>query len=75
MLNPNFPLYVREGDAIDPYLIAYYDWGETSTHDLTNKSPEEIDGIIKNVSSFLDPLTVGLGFTDLPAGCRLLYPR
>ncbi|CAM9535714.1 unnamed protein product, partial [Discosporangium mesarthrocarpum] len=41
-LNPSFPLLLREGSGIEPYLLATYDFGVEQRVSLTGLSEEEI---------------------------------
>ena len=42
MLNPQFPIRVREAAGTSPALIARYDWGKTSEVSVAGMSEEQI---------------------------------
>ncbi|CAM9153392.1 unnamed protein product [Choristocarpus tenellus] len=41
-LNPSFPLLLREGNGIDPYMLATYDFGLEQRTSLVGLSEDEI---------------------------------
>lgn len=49
MLNPGFPILVREHDAIDPSFIVEFDWGEAREVDLTGFTEKQVDDTLKEV--------------------------
>jgi hypothetical protein len=50
MLNPGFPILVREHDAIDPSFIIEFDWGEAREVDLTGFTEKQVDDTLKEVN-------------------------
>eukprot|EP00612_Vaucheria_litorea_P004918 CAMPEP_0171459550 /NCGR_PEP_ID=MMETSP0945-20130129/4788_1 /TAXON_ID=109269 /ORGANISM="Vaucheria litorea, Strain CCMP2940" /LENGTH=138 /DNA_ID=CAMNT_0011985589 /DNA_START=314 /DNA_END=730 /DNA_ORIENTATION=- len=49
MLNPHFRFMVREGDAIDPFMTADFDWGRNIEVDLSNFTEKEVDDALKKI--------------------------
>uniref|UniRef100_A0A0K2U4Z8 NADH dehydrogenase [ubiquinone] 1 alpha subcomplex subunit 2 n=1 Tax=Lepeophtheirus salmonis TaxID=72036 RepID=A0A0K2U4Z8_LEPSM len=47
--NPKFPIRVRECSGITPKLWARYGYGKENSFDLTDKSPQDIMSIVKNL--------------------------
>uniref|UniRef100_C1C206 NADH dehydrogenase [ubiquinone] 1 alpha subcomplex subunit 2 n=1 Tax=Caligus clemensi TaxID=344056 RepID=C1C206_CALCM len=47
--NPTFPIRVRECSGITPKLWARYGYGKETSHDLTDKAPQDILSIVKSL--------------------------